>query len=137
MWPLFYLDGLFVFTISLGSLLGILVSYLLILYFPDGLPPHSRLVGMSVGMFVGTMIYGCILPLWYFVGVLVRALLLMLTDLTCSRTRSDELEYESGHGSVRCGFWMTTDLVHPLPSNTVGTDLSLCLLARLNLYCFV
>lgn len=67
--------------------------------------------------------------------VLVRVLLLTLTDLTCSH-RSNMFVREFGHGSMWRQWyasWMTTDLVHLLRIDTVGTESSLCLLARSNL----
>jgi len=70
MWPLFCLDGFFVFIFSLVVLLNILVTYLLHLYFS----PYSLLWVIPLNLMIGW----CIPPLYYYlVGALtqrVRAL---------------------------------------------------------------
>lgn len=122
MWPLFYHDGLFVFILSLGSLLVILAWYPFDYYFSNVHHLYSFVLGLSFG----TMIYGCMVLLWF--SVLMYLLLLTLTHLTCSR-RPEKFD-ESGHGrSVRWALWTSTDPVHCIPINTVSTDSSLYLLA--------
>jgi len=68
MWPLFFLDGIFVYVLSMGSLLGILTSIILNLCLPHILRSHSQLVGIPFGF----LTYGCMVLLWYCVGVLTR-----------------------------------------------------------------
>ena len=112
----------------LASLLVVLALSLVTAYFPALSGLHISLVTIACGV----VIPFCMIFPWYCTIVLVCVLLLTLTELTCSR-RPDEFEYYSGHGNVQCASWMTTDLLHLLRINTVGTDSSLCLLSRPNL----
>ena len=124
----FYKDGALFFTFVLASSLSLLALLLVIRYIPELSSFYTFLIMITLG--VASSI--CMLFPWYFTVALVCALLLMLTELTCSR-RPDKFEYYSGHGSVQRASWMTTDLLHLLRIDTVGTDSSFCLLSRPNL----
>ena len=112
----------------LASLLNVLASSLVIVYFPALSVLHTSLFTLACAVVTPF----CMKFPWYCTIALVCVLLLTLTELTCS-CRPDKFEYNSGHGSVQCASWMTTDLLHLLTIDTVGTDSSLCLLSRPNL----
>ena len=103
---LFSLHGTLVIT-SLSSL-----PVFLLAHYVSHVPLDAWL-----GVYAGFAV--CAHFFWHWVCTLICVILLV--NLNCSR-RPDEFERESGHGSVRCALWMTTDLVHRLRSDTVGTD---------------
>ena len=124
----FYNDGAVFFTVMLAELLVVPAFLLVVAYFPALSDTHMSLVTIACCLVIPL----CMIFPWYCTIALVCVLLLTLTELTCSR-RPDEFEYYSGHGSVQCASWTTTDLLHLLRIDTVGTDSSLCLLSRPNL----
>ena len=115
---------------SLNTVGYVLFAHLIYPYLdPHVVYSHVFLMAASVIC----VIYVCVFLTWSCFLVLVRVLLLMLTDLTFSR-RPNEFEREFGHGSVRFASWKTTtDLLHLLWIDTVSTVSSLCLLSQPNL----
>ena len=123
-----YKDGILFFEVMLARILVLLALMLVTANFPALSDLHHFLVAIACAL----VIPFCMIFHRYCTIALVCVLLLTLTELTCSR-RPDEFKYYSGHGSVQCASWMTTDLLHLLRIDTVGTDSSLCLLSRPNL----
>ena len=122
---MFYDEGLTVGCV-LYLLLLILAAYLHDRHLSHLPVPYQNLLWIFYMVVTGACsVYLCFNKL---VGVLVcGSASKTLTYLTCSR-RPDELEGESGNGSGRCTLWMTTNLMHRLGGNTVGTDSPICLL---------
>ena len=122
---MFYYDGLTVGCVLFSLLLN-LTMYLHIHHLSHLALRFQILLWISYMPVIGPCsAYLCFCEL---VGALVcGSASKTLIDLTCSR-RPDESKGESGNGSSRCTFWMTTNLMHCLGGDTVSTDSPICLL---------
>ena len=91
----FFFIGGGIFAAALGSPLSVLASVLVI----SNLPVYSDFILFLIGFAFLVAYIICLVFTLYCTVALVCALLLTLTELTCSR-RPDEFKHYSGHGSV-------------------------------------
>ena len=126
----YYDDGVSVY-LMLYILLLILAARLHDHYFSQVALPYQKLLWISYIFGIGS----CLSYFW--LCDIVRALVCVIaastvTDLTYSR-RPIEFERESGNSGKQRALGVTTDLVHGLRGNMVGTDSAIHFFARLNL----